>query len=107
MLVLDEPHRWSKRAIFELKGLVMKSIKRSFATIAVLTILLSSGGRLDARDVNPASFTIAAAQTAKRQCVNTCRARYRDCRALKQIPSFECRGVYQDCARFTCGAVQG
>jgi hypothetical protein len=21
---------------------------------------------------------------------------------LKQIPSFECRGVYQDCVRYSC-----
>ena len=46
--------------------------------------------------------TLARAQTAKQQCINTCRARYRDCRRLNQLPSFECRGVYQDCTRYTC-----
>jgi hypothetical protein len=34
--------------------------------------------------------------------MNTCRARYRDCLHLKQLPSFECRGVYQDCTRYSC-----
>ncbi len=51
---------------------------------------------------DPASYTLAAAQTVKQKCVNTCRERYRDCRRLKQLPSFECRGVYQDCTRYTC-----
>lgn len=51
---------------------------------------------------DPASYSLAAAQTAKQKCVNTCRERYRDCRRLKQLPSFECRGVYQDCTRYTC-----
>lgn len=45
---------------------------------------------------------IAAAQATKQQCMNTCRARYRDCLHLKQLPSFECRGVYQDCTRYSC-----
>jgi hypothetical protein len=26
---------------------------------------------------------------------------------LKQIPSFECRGVYRDCKRYTCTASKG
>jgi hypothetical protein len=53
---------------------------------------------------NRGSDTLARAQTAKQQCINTCRARYRDCLSLKQIPSSECRGIYQDCARYTCNA---
>ena len=92
----------------------MKSSKRSFATVsvrfAVLLSLLSlvvSTGTLNARDVDRTSLTFAAAQTAKQQCINTCRARYRSCLSLKQIPSSECRGVYQDCIRFTCNAVKG
>jgi hypothetical protein len=36
--------------------------------------------------------------------IDTCRARYRDCLSLKQIPSSECRGIYQDCIRYTCNA---
>jgi len=87
----------------------MKCSNQSFAFVSVLfTVLLSllslavSTGTLNARDADLAPFTLAAAQTAKQQCVNTCRARYRDCRSLKQIPSSECRGVYQDCTRNTC-----
>jgi hypothetical protein len=84
----------------------MKCSKQLFAVVAVLFALpLSlSAGPLIARDADPASLTFAAAQTAKRQCTNTCRARYRDCLSLKQIPSFECRGIYQDCTRNTCNA---
>ena len=92
----------------------MKCSKRSFAVVcALFAVLLSmlpliaSPGTLYARDADLSSLTFAAAQTAKQQCINTCRARYRDCRSLKQIPSSECRGVYQDCKRNTCNAVQG
>ena len=82
----------------------MKCIKRSFAVICLLFALPLSltVGSLNARDANLASDTLAAAQTAKRQCMNTCRARYRDCRRLNQLPPFECWDVYQDCARYTC-----
>jgi hypothetical protein len=87
----------------------MKCSKRSFAVVSILSgVLLSlSPGTLNARAADLASFTLAAAQTAKQQCMNICRARYRKCLSLKQIPSFECRGVYQDCMRFTCNAVKG
>jgi len=89
----------------------MKCSNRSFGVVSVLfavLLLLSlsslvvSTGTLNARDADAASFTFAAAQTVKQQCRNTCRARYRDCLSLKQISSFECRGVYQDCTRYTC-----
>ena len=75
----------------------MKCSKRSFAVVSVLFALLLSlsTGTLNARDADLASLTFAAAQTAKQQCRNTCRARYRDCLSLKQIPSFECRGIYR------------
>jgi hypothetical protein len=92
----------------------MKSCKRSFAVVAALfAVLLSlpslvvSAGTLHARDADLAPLTLAAARTAKQQCINTCRARYRDCLSMKQIPSSECRGIYQDCVRYTCNAVQG
>jgi hypothetical protein len=98
----------SKPAVFfDLKGAVtMKYSKRSFTVVPVLIAVLLplSTGALNARDADPAALTFAAAQTAKQQCVNTCRVRYRDCRSLKQIPSFECRGIYQDCTRNTCNA---
>jgi hypothetical protein len=82
----------------------MRCAKQSFAVIyALLAVPLAlSIGTLNARDNDLATDTLVAAQTAKRQCMNTCRARYRECRYLKQLPSFECQGVYQDCTRFTC-----
>ena len=82
----------------------MKCSKRSFAIVSLLfAVLLSSSiGTLNARDADLASRSFAATQTAKQKCINTCRARYRDCRRLKQLSSVECRGVYQDCTRYTC-----
>ena len=80
----------------------MKSSKLKFAIPVLFAVLLSSMEALNARDADLAPLTFAAAQTTKQQCINTCRARYRDCRRLKQLPSFECRGVYQDCTRYTC-----
>ena len=81
----------------------MKCSKRSVAVASlVFAVLLSSSiGTLNARDADLASRAFAAAQTAK-QCINACRARYRDCRHMNQLPSFECRAVYQDCARYSC-----
>jgi len=78
--------------------------KRSLAVVFLLfAVFLSlSIGALNARDATLASPTFAAAQTDKQRCINTCRARYRDCRHLNQLPSFECRGVYQDCTRYKC-----
>ena len=84
----------------------MKCSKRSFTIVSALFVVLlsSSTETLNARDADLAFRPFAAAQTAKRQCINTCRARYRDCLSLKQIPSSECRGIYQDCTRYTCNA---
>jgi hypothetical protein len=83
----------------------MKFSKRSFAIISAVlfAVLLSlSAATLNARDADSASLTFAAAQTAKQQCTNICLARYRACFSLRQIPSSECRGVHQDCVRYTC-----
>ena len=82
----------------------MKCSKRSVAVVSVLFAMLLSSSQetLNARDAELATFTFSAAQTAKQKCINTCRARYRDCRRLHQLPSSECRGVYQDCTRYTC-----
>jgi hypothetical protein len=87
----------------------MKCSRPSFAVVFVVFAVHPSlgTGTLNARDVDLAPLVLSAAQTAKQQCLNTCRARYRDCLSLKQIPSYECRGVYQDCTRFTCNAVRG
>jgi len=84
----------------------MKCSKRSFTIVSALfaVLLSSSTEALNARDADLASRTFAVAQTAKQQCIHTCRARYRDCLSLKQIPSSECRGIYQDCTRYTCNA---
>ena len=90
-------------------GPAMTCNKRSFAIASTLfaVLLSSSTETLNARDADLASRTFAAAQTAKQKCINTCRARYRSCLSLKQMPSSQCRGVYEDCTRFTCNAVQG
>jgi len=82
----------------------MKCNKRYFAIVSLsFAVLLSSSiGTLNARDADLALGAFAAAQTPKQKCMNTCRARYRDCRGLKQLPSVECRGIYQDCTRYTC-----
>ena len=88
----------------------MKLGKRPVTVVSVVfagLLSLSIVG-LDAHDADRnttgdmASRTFAAAQTARRQCVNACRARYRDCRRLGQLPSFECQSVYQDCTRYAC-----
>jgi hypothetical protein len=85
----------------------MKCSKRSFAYVSVLFafLLSSSAGTLNALDVDSASHAFAAAQTAKQKCINTCRARYRECRSLKQMQSVECRNVYKDCTRLTCNGL--
>jgi len=100
------PSRQTRRVFQPNGGRAMKCSKRSILVVSVLfAVLLSIGpGTLNARDADLAAFTIAAAQTAKQQCIKTCRARYHDCLSLKQIPSSECRGIYQDCSRNTCNA---
>ena len=82
----------------------MKFSKRSFAVASLFFVVLHSLSieTLHARDADLASRTFAAARTATQQCINSCRARYRDCRHLNQLLSSECRGVYQDCTRYTC-----
>jgi hypothetical protein len=82
----------------------MKCSKRSFAVVSFLfaALLSLSIGTLKARDADLEFRTFAAAQTAKQRCINTCRAHYRDCRHLNQLPAFECQGVYQDCTQYKC-----
>jgi hypothetical protein len=64
----------------------MKCRKRSSAVVSVLfaLVLSFSTGTLNARDADLDSLIFAVAQTANQQCINTCRARYRDCRSLKK-----------------------
>jgi hypothetical protein len=85
----------------------MNCTKRSIAVVSVLfAVILSLGqGTLSARDADLTPLTFAAAQTPKQQCINTCHARYRDCRHLNQLSSSECRGVYQDCIRYNCAGL--
>jgi hypothetical protein len=74
----------------------MKCRMPSIAIVPILfALLLSLSARtLNARDADLTFLTVAAAQTSHRQCMNTCRARYRDCVHLKQIPSSECVGAF-------------
>ena len=61
----------------------MNCSKRSFAVVSVLfALLLSFGtGTLNARDADPGALVFVAAQTGGQHCINSCRARYRDCRS--------------------------
>ena len=79
-------------------------MKYSQRSVLFAVLLSLSAATLIARAAHAASLTFAAAHTAKQQCITSCRARYRDCLSLKQIPSFECRGIYQDCTRDSCNA---
>jgi hypothetical protein len=69
----------------------------SFVFILLVALLSAFPKLLDARDADPAGLIFAQAQSTKQQRVNICRARYRDCLSRKEIPSFECKAVYQDC----------
>jgi hypothetical protein len=81
----------------------MTLTKRPFAVAAFCAVLLSCGsGALNARDADFAAQSVASAQSAKHQCINACRARYRDCRRLNQLPWSDCKGVYEDCTRYSC-----
>ena len=72
-------------------------LKRFASGVALLALMGSATA--SAQQSNKPNAT---AQTVKHQCLHTCRARYRDCRHLNQLPSFECRDVYRDCTRYTC-----
>jgi hypothetical protein len=82
----------------------MKCSKEPFAVVTGLfAVLVSLGiGTASARDADLVPLNFVAAQTAKQQCQSYCGARYRDCRHLNKLPSFECRDVYQDCTRYNC-----
>jgi hypothetical protein len=85
--------------------------RNALIAAAVLAVTASAGyagsrsdqrDAMQARNAELASRRFAAAQTPKQQCLNNCRVRYRDCRRLNQLPSSECRGIYQDCAQYSC-----
>jgi hypothetical protein len=71
-------------------------------TVSTVFFLSLGVGKLGAHDA--ATQTLAAAQTAKakRHCISYCRTRYRDCLHTDQLPSFECRGIYEDCTQYSC-----
>lgn len=85
----------------------MRYAKRSFALVCLLFAVPTSlsMGSVSENDAYLGPRTLVAAQSVKQQCVDTCRARYRDCRRLNQLPSFECRSVYQDCTRYSCSGL--
>jgi hypothetical protein len=74
----------------------MKTAIVSFALVFIFFVVLALPAAI-ARDVDGKPFTVAASQSHKQRRINACRARYRDCVKLNQIPSFECQYIYQDC----------
>ena len=62
-----------------------------------LVALAWPSATVKARDGDDKPLTVAAAQSSKHKRINACRARYRDCVKLNQIPTFECQYIYQDC----------
>jgi hypothetical protein len=76
----------------------MKNSIWSFAFVFLLFAALTlPAPTANARDGDDKPLTLAATQTDKQKRTNACRARYRDCVRLNQIPSFECQYIYQDC----------
>ena len=76
----------------------MKIIVWSLTIVSILlTALVVPQAPVRARDADDKPLTVASAQSDKHKRVNACRARYRDCVKLNQIPSFECQYIYQDC----------
>jgi hypothetical protein len=76
----------------------MKSSIWTFAVVSIISAL-ALPATVKARDADEKPLTFAAAQTDKQKRSDACRARYRDCLKLNQIPSFECQFVYEDCTR--------
>ncbi len=75
----------------------MKNSICSFAIVVIFTWLALPAATVKARDADDKPVTVAAAQSSKQK--NACRARYRDCVKLNQIPSSECQYIYQDCIK--------
>jgi len=75
----------------------MKSSISPFAVsvFSASLVLTPVGVRAGADDGK--SLTSTVAQVSKPKQTNACRARYRDCVKLNQIPSSECQYIYQDC----------
>jgi hypothetical protein len=76
----------------------MKDCISLLALVFILSAALAlPAATVKARDADDKPLTVAAAQNRKQKHINACRARYRDCVKLNQIPSFECQYIYQDC----------
>jgi hypothetical protein len=70
----------------------------SFALVFIFFFPLASPtATVKAGEGDDKPLTVAAAQSSKQKRINACRARYRDCVKLNQIPSFECQYIYSDC----------
>src|SRR5262249_34963027 len=85
--------------VFMIKSMIKSRAALFGAAVFALSIGQSTGRAGDA-DLPWRSF--AAAQTAKQQCMNNCRARYRDLSLLIQLAALGCRGFSQDCTRYSC-----
>jgi hypothetical protein len=76
----------------------MKSITLSSAIALVFFAALAwPPATVHARDGSDSLQNFAAAQSSKQKRKNACLARYRDCLSRRQIPSFECQYIYEDC----------
>ena len=70
----------------------------SFALVFIFLVALAlPAATVKAREGDDKPLTVAAAQSSKQKHINACRARYRDCVKMNQIPAFECQYIYQDC----------
>jgi hypothetical protein len=77
----------------------MKSSTWSVVVVSLFFVAFASPpATVKARDAGDNPLTFAATQS-KQKRINICRARYRDCVSSKQIPSFECQYIYEDCTR--------
>jgi hypothetical protein len=78
----------------------MKSSTWSLAVVSLFFVAFALPPATEkTRDTDDSLLTFVATQSSKQKRMNICRARYRDCISLKQIPPYECQYVYEDCAR--------
>jgi hypothetical protein len=75
----------------------MKTAIFSFALVFISLAALALPAATVKVRAGDKPLNVAAAQTDKQKRTNACRARYRDCVKLNQIPTVECQYVYQDC----------